>query len=68
MLAFDSYDYPGSPWKHRPAGGTRGGLSIDLSRAEWVPGRALAQDRTLIEQDHRIALYEAMFPDHARLK
>lgn len=66
-MAFDSWDYPGSPWKRPPLGGTRNGFALDLSNAVWVPG-PMAKDSVAAENALRIALYEAMLSNSTRLK
>lgn len=66
-MAFDSYDYPGSPWKRPPADGSRGGMAIDLTNAVWVPG-PMAKDSAAVQTARRVALFRASFPGNAHLK
>lgn len=58
-MAFDSWDYPGSPWKG-PAGG-RGGHAIDLSNAVFVP-KAVAQDAAANAISASVAEFMAAHP------
>lgn len=66
LLAFDSCDYPGSPWKKDRHGSGRTGFKIDMRNAVWVPGK-VAQD-SAAETARRAAAYEAMFPHANRLR
>ena len=51
MLAFDSADYPGSPWPKGSRVPGRGGFAIDKSRCRRVPGTAPNQPLKAKEPD-----------------
>lgn len=62
-MAYDSTDYPGSPWKGRAG---RVGQAFDLSRAVWVPGKATPSIEA--ENARRVALFLATNPGNSYLK